>query len=324
MNEKIETVDNIKLMLHQISSEEEFVRKHINTTRYQTDLLQNLDVWNQICSSLDTIGDTIYSIEDYLSLEYPESTGLKYIYTYGILQSLFIQQDAVRHLAEAFEVSFNLNEKLRNIRAIRNASIGHPTKNNVRGITYYNYISQITLSKYGFTLMRSSKRDRSEFIEVDLLSIITDQLHEIEISYKHISSKLIEADRMHREKYKGKLIEDLFPSTMGYQFSKIAEGIHSTGHGHHQSFALSMLNSIEKTYIKFKYEFKKRNELNEYIEYDLEEYKHAIQILKSYLLDEKKHMKESDARIYLFYIREQHAHFVEIAKEVDEEYNKKV
>ena len=106
MNEKIETVDNIKLMLHQISLEEESVRKHINTTRYQTDLLQNLDVWNQICSSLDTIGDTIYSIEDYLPLEYPESTGLKYIYTCGILQSLFIQQDAVRHLAEAFELSF--------------------------------------------------------------------------------------------------------------------------------------------------------------------------------------------------------------------------
>ena len=85
-----------------------------------------------------------------------------------------------------------------------------------------------------------------------------------------------------------------------------------------------MLNSIEKTYIKFENELKKRNELNEYIECDLEEYKHAIQVLKSYFLDEKEHMKESDARIYLFYIREQHAHFVEIAKEVDKEYNKKV
>jgi len=316
--------ENIKASLHRISSEESSVRKYINTTRYQTDLLQDLDVWNQICSSLDTIGDTIYSIEDYLSSEYPESTGLKYIFTYGILQSLFIQQDAIKHLAEAFEVNLELNEKLRNIRAIRNASIGHPTKNKVKKTIYYNYISRITLSKYGFTLMRSSEGDRTEFIEVDLLSILTDQLREVEKSYKLISSKLIEADRMHREKYKDNLVVDLFHSSMGYQFSKVAEGIYSTGQDHDRSFGLSMLNSIEKTYLEFENELKERKELNEYIGYDLEQYKHAIQTLKSYLLGENESMVESDARIYLFYIREQHSHFEEIAKEVDEEYSKKV
>ena len=243
MTKEIDTIENIKLALHRISSEEKLVQKYINTTRYQTDLLQNLDTWDQICSSLDTIGDAIYSIEDYLSSEYPESTGLKYIFTYGILQSLFIQQDAIKHLAEAFEVSFDLNDKLRNIRTIRNASIGHPTKNIVNGTTYYNYISQITLSKYGLTLMRSSERDRTEFIEVDLLSILTDQLHEIEKSYRLISSKLNEADRMHREKYKDKLVVDLFPSSMGYLFSKVYEGIHSTSND--RTFGLFNLNNIE-------------------------------------------------------------------------------
>ncbi len=321
---KNDTVENIKLLLHRISSEEESVREYINTTRYQTDLLQDLDVWNQICSSLDTIGDTVYSLDDYLSAEYPESAGLKYIFTYGILQSLFIQQDAIRNLTEAFEISFDLNEKLRKIRAIRNASIGHPTKNNVKGTTYYNYISRITLSKYGFTLMRSSSGDRNEFIEVDLLSILTDQLHEIEKSYKLISSKLIEADRMHRAKFKDKLVVDLFHSSMGYLFSKVAEGIHSIGRDGDRHFGLSMLNSIEKTYIEFENELRERNEFNEYIQYDLEQYKHAIQTLKSYLLTENENMGESDARIYLFYLREQHSYFVEIAKEVDEEYNKKV
>ena len=322
MTKEIDTIENIKLALHRISSEEKLVQKYINTTRYQTDLLQNLDTWNQICSSIDTIGDTLYSIEDYLSSEYPESTGLKYIFTYGILQSLFIQQDAIKHLAEAFEVSFDLNDKLRNIRTIRNASIGHPTKNIVNGTTYYNYISQITLSKYGLTLMRSSERDRTEFIEVDLLSILTDQLPEIEKSYRLISSKLIEADRMHREKYKDKFVVDLFPSSMGYYFSKVAEGIHSTGHN--RTFGLSMLNSIEETYQKFETELIERKELNEHLKYNLEEYKHAIQTLKSYLSGKNESLEESDARIYLFYIYEKHSYFVEIAKEIDEEYNKKV
>lgn len=251
MAEQDEIVQEIISILQRISSEEDSVRKHINTTRYQTDLLKNLDNWNQICSSLDTIGDTTLSIEDFLTTEYPESSGLKYIYTYGLLQSLFIQQDAIKHLSEAFEVDFEINEQLRNVRAIRNASIGHPTKNKVRGTVYYNYISRITLSKYGFTLLRSSKDDRDEFIDIDLLAILTKQLSEIEKCHKAISTKLIEADRMHREKYKEKLIEDIFHSSMGYQFSKVAEGIYSTNRAHDRKFGLSMIKSIEKTYTEF-------------------------------------------------------------------------
>ena len=74
-----------------------------------------------------------------------------------------------------------------------------------------------------FTLLRSSEGNRSEFIDVDLLSIIRNQLNEIEKSYKQISLKLNEADRMHKDTYKDKLIADLFRSTMGYQFSKVVE-----------------------------------------------------------------------------------------------------
>jgi len=300
------------------------VRKYINTTRYQTNLLQDLNNWNQICSSLDTTGDTTLSIEEYLTSDYPKNDGLKYIYTYGFLQSLFIQQDAVKHLSEAFEVDFKTNEQLKKVREIRNASIGHPTKNKVRGTVFYNYISRITLSKYAFTLLRSSKGDRDEFIDVDLLSILATQLNEIEKSYKLISTKLIEADRMHREKYKDELIVDIFHSSIGYQFSKIAEGIYSTATSHHRSFGVNMLESIEKTYFEFENALKERNELTEYIEYDLEQYKHAIKILKSFLTKENGNLTERDARIYLFYIREKHTYFVEATKEIDEEYRKKV
>lgn len=324
MNEQNEIVENLISTLHRISTEEDSVREYINTTRYQTDLLQDLDNWNQICSSLDTMGDTTLSIEEYMTSDYPENDGLKYIYTYGLLQSLFIQQDAVKHLSESFEVNFEINEQLKKIREIRNASIGHPTKNKVRGTVFYNYISRITLSKYGFTLLRSSQGDRNEFIDVDLLSILTAQLNEIEKSYKLISTKLIEADRMHREKYKNKLIVDIFHSSMGYKFSKIAEGIYSTSTSHYRSFGLKMLESVEKSYLEFENALKERNELNEYTEYDLEQYKHAIRILKSFLKKENENLTERDARIYLFYIREKHTHFVEVAQEIDEEYGKKV
>jgi hypothetical protein len=170
--------------------------------------------------------------------------------------------------------------------------------------------------------MRSSERNRTDFVEVDLYSIMLDQLDEIKKSYGLISAKLIEEDRMHREKHKNKLVVDIFHSSMGYSFSKVAEGINAQAPN--RTFGLSMLRSIEETYQKFETELRERNELNEYIKYDLEEYIHAIEKLKSFLLGDNDYMNEIDARIYLFYIREEHSHFVKIAEEIDEEYNKKV
>ena len=82
---------------------EKQVREHINTHRYQKVLISELDNWNQICSSLDTLGDTGLALQSYFKSEYPDETGLSYIYTYGLLQALFIQQDAMNHLMKGFK-----------------------------------------------------------------------------------------------------------------------------------------------------------------------------------------------------------------------------
>lgn len=315
--------DSINEMMKRIGDLEESVRKYINTTRYQNDLLSDSDNWNQICSSLDAIGDTLYSQKDYLDEEYPVSVGLKYIFTYGLLQSLFIQQDAMNHLSEAFGIKFELTDRLKEIRSLRNASIGHPTKNKTKGSTYYNYISRITLSKAGFTLMRSYDQGRNEFVDVDLYSLIHDQLKDIEASYKLLDAKLKEADRVHREKYKDNLLVDIFHSSMSYTFSKVAEGIHSP-RGSNAVFALSMLNSIQKTYNRFESSLSERGDLNEYIKYELDEYNHALNKLESYLKGDDASMSDADARIYHFYAHEQHNHFEQIAKEIDDDYQEKV
>ena len=303
----------------QIKTSETSVRDFINTTRYQDDLLKNLDTWNQICSSLDTIGDTLCTFEDYLIGEYPKSDGLKYIYTYGILQALFIQQDAMKNLSEAFDIKFDLSEQLTSIRNIRNASIGHPTKNSVKGSVYFNYISRMTMSKEGFTLMRSYQQGKTEFKDVDLISILNEQLSDIQISYDLLAKKLIEEDKKHRGNFMNNLLVDIFHSGMNYSFEKVSEGIYT--HNSTQSlFFINMLQSIEKTYQKFEEALRERKELNDDILYDLNEYKHAISKIQDYLSNEDSEIKEVDARIYLFYIREQHKHFIQIAKEIDEEY----
>lgn len=311
---------SIQKTIYEIEILENSVRKHINTHRYQTKLIKNSANWNQICSSLDTIGDICYLISDYMRSEYPKEVGLKYLFTYGLLQSLFVQQDAIMHLCEAFGIKHKRSDRLQEIRLIRAASIGHPTKNsqNPDKKTYYNYISRPSLSHKNFNLIRSCEGTRNQFIQVDLYPIIYDHLNEIELNYQMISNTLKEADQMHKEKYKGTAIVDIFPSSMNYFFQKIAQAINSPDQDN-MDFGSNMLGIIKETYSKFETHLKDRGDLDSYTQHDLDEYNHALSRLDEYFQN-KTDFSEQDASICLFYIEERHKHFEALAKEIDQSY----
>jgi len=309
----------IKSSIDQINELDEIVRKHINTHRYQVDFLEDSSNWNQICSSLDVIGDTLYAIRSYHISEFPRDSGLQYIYTYGLLQSLFLQQDGMRHLSEAFNITYNASQTLLDIRGIRNAAIGHPSKQNQKGTRFYNYISRISMTKYGFDLLRHSEPRKFDMVNVDIPAMICSQLSGITEGYKEIAKKLEEADRMHKEKYRETRIQDIFPSVIGYYFEKIGQGIraHSLGD---REFGRSNLRMLKETYEKYEAALRERNELSEYTKFDLGEYFHAIKRIEEYLSGDNDKLEELDARIYWTYIRNEHSSFVQIAKEVDEQY----
>lgn len=298
------------------------VRDHINTHRYQSVLLKDSNAWNQICSSLDVIGDTLRAIESYQSEPFPDDVGLQYIYTYGVLQALFVQQDTLRHLSEAFGIGYKENLVLKGIRENRNAAIGHPTKQTRKGEKYYSHISRISLSKSGFDLLRFRESRSHEIVQVDILGAITDQLDGITEDYQKIVNKLNEVDRMHREKFKDKSLQDIFHSAIGYSFQKIASGIHARSYGD-RDFGRSNLRMVRETYQRFDTALRERNELNEYTECDLKEYFHAVDKLDQYFSGDSSWMEETDARIYHSYIYNQHDRFVQIAKEIDEQYQHK-
>lgn len=163
----------------------EEIRNHINTPCEQSILLENKIHWNQICSSLDVMEDSLCSVDSYFSnkYEYPEDIGLKYIYLYGLMQSLFLMQDAFQNLHEAFLIDYKATETLKEIRNLRNSSIGHPTKQdrNKDGKTYYSYINRESISREGFQLMRDTGLEESDYENkhVNILQICSDQLDEI-------------------------------------------------------------------------------------------------------------------------------------------------
>lgn len=313
-------MNNIEESLIKFFDIESEVREHINTHRYQKVLISELDNWSQICSSLDTLGDTGLALKSYFKSDFPTEAGLSYIYTYGLLQALFIQQDAMNHLSEAFEVPYELSDDLKSIRAVRNASIGHPTKNRVKKTTYFNHISRISMSKGGFTLARFYDEGESEFIDVDFKTIVETQLTGINNAYALISDKLREIDEQHRAKFMEKPLVDILHSTMGYMFEKVGQAIYSPSNSN-VSFGLSMLESIEEAYNNFQSALLERNELPDHTQYELDEYFHGIKRVKAYLTGSNANdFSESDARIFLFYLQKSHKSFENIAREIDEDY----
>ena len=90
-------------LLGRIEDHNTYISYHINKGRYQKSLIKDIPNWNQICSSLDAVKDTLVAIYGYMETDFPANLCVKYIHTYGNLQLLFVQQDAVQHLAKAYQ-----------------------------------------------------------------------------------------------------------------------------------------------------------------------------------------------------------------------------
>ncbi len=83
--------------------------------------------WSKLWTAVDNIEDTQLAIEEFTSLQ-----NFSRLAIYGLLQSLVVQQDGLRHLEEAIKIKVpNFKTKypeLHRIRKIRNETIGHPTE----------------------------------------------------------------------------------------------------------------------------------------------------------------------------------------------------
>lgn len=180
------------------------IRGYINIQRVQNNLIQNKKNWNQICSSIDVLEDTTYAISSYINDSFPNDDGLKYIYVYGILQALFLQQDSLKHLTCALlsrnEKDYPENEEFEKIRNIRNEAIGHPT-NRHNGKSFH-YISRITIDKNGFDLLSSFSDKDDIYKEVKIIDIINTQSRIIIENLKLLLEDLEKKEMEHKNTFK--------------------------------------------------------------------------------------------------------------------------
>lgn len=298
------------------------IRKLINRPRKQYALLQDQAMWAMLCSSMDTIGDTELCFDAFLTHDIDRvNNGVKYVFVYGTLQALFVQQDAVENLHEALNMSYTQDPSLKNIREIRNDSVGHPTKRG--GGHSYNFISRITLGSQGFQLMTINRdRPQPRFKDVNVPELIATQ-RDVFVDVLDNVIKTLENEEMeHRKKFAGKKLADAFHPT-SYFLSKIFEAILDPRWGHAllgEDHVSLILESIEA----FKNGLKDREILEAYagVTDTLEEVDYPLQELRTYFRNRAEtHINEKDAYIFAHFVSTQIQELCQIAEEIDEEYS---
>lgn len=271
----------MKNLIKNLENIENQLRDHINYGLLHQQLLNDKHKWWMLCSALDVLGDTSVAFKDYLKAEFPDETGLKYIYCYGVLQCFILQQDSLKHLYEVFEVKWETTSDLKKIRKIRNAAIGHTVLNNDGGRSdkdkneFNNFISRITINKFGFDLLRYSKKlENTVYEEIDIHELLKKQLDEAIVLLKRLIKEIMNMENEMKEKFENEKLVDLLP--ISYWFEKI----HSIYDEQNKSFAYMALDNIQKQYSELKISIEKRLLQSEYWFNELEDYLVAIELMR--------------------------------------------
>ena len=133
------------------------IRELINYPEIHPSLKKDKSKHAMLSSCLDTIGDTDRCLEAFINTDMDKlERNEQYIYIYGTLQAFVVQQDSVRHLLDALDISSPLDtsslSSLMNIREIRNRVTGHPTKTGTDIGDVFNFIPRNQIKNEEFQL----------------------------------------------------------------------------------------------------------------------------------------------------------------------------
>lgn len=301
------------------------IRELVNQPWKHYELRQSSARFSQLVSALDTIEDTEEAIIAFETEAGGNTAGELYLIIYGLLQALFLQQDASRHLSEALGVHDTSNQypQLTVVREIRNDSIGHPTKRDRRKgqPTSYHQISRPTMSRKGFQLLSYYSDGSSHFRDISIPNLVADQREFLAEMLTEVVNELRAERTAHKERFRMEKLSTIFPPTLGYAFEKVGQAIRSDP----AEIGRWGLGQIKDTFNAF-HDAIGRRDMDAYtsLQFDLKFINHAIAQLER-ILDARASatnqiQDELDGHIYLSFLRGQADELREYAKQVDDEY----
>lgn len=204
-----------------------WVRDHVGDPHYQPRLMADELRWLQLCVAMDTIQDTDSAVSAYVDHEFPSDIGEKYLRIYGILQGLFLQQDALIELISAIRPVKNIQPKdlltgsLIDVRGARNMSVGHPVKLGGKSISTHAIV-QHSMRKDGFELMSYPRPKDGIFQSISVLKLIEKQRTETYRILSEVVEDLRAREKAHRAQFQEVKLTATFDQ-VSYAFEKIFE-----------------------------------------------------------------------------------------------------
>ncbi|MBI2640197.1 MAG: hypothetical protein HYW90_04920 [Candidatus Sungbacteria bacterium] len=296
------------------------IRDFINGTRVKAELLKNKPLFYQLCSCMDMVEDTEVAIDAFAEKEKPEK-GEVYLEIFGLLQALFLQQDAALHLAEALEFEVGIDEypRLKEIREIRNDAVGHPTKrgNPVRS---WNFIVQHRLSYSSFEILAWHSPEGHTRTVVKTREIINGQQKYIAEILEKTFTEVKHRDAEYKSNFKMKKITDTLPDTMGYWCEKMYSAVSHIDELNLGEFgATSAQNALKR----FEEELASRGiTIDTYpgIGLTFSELKYPLEKLQDHFSSAVR-LEEEAAYIFVDFVRIKLKELKKMADELDSEFN---
>jgi hypothetical protein len=298
-----------------VEAAEQRIRDIVNNPRRRQALLQDSQRWLRLCSAMDAIGDTQMAVRAYLDepIDDSEATGWSYLVVYGILQVLYVQQDAAMALASCLKLTLEWPEELEGIRETRNDSIGHPTG---RG----TFISRISLSAEGFQLLVPVKKGKREFRSVSLRAVVEQQTAVMGKHLERAVEQLVADERAHRKQFRNRPLRSAVPGNVGYALEKIGAGLHDASE---QPMALGGVDVIRVVVTKFRQMIDDRGLTEAYkdsVGEALADIEHAVDRIDSRLKGADLGWSHRDAEVYWFFLVGKIDYLKRLAAEIDQDY----
>lgn len=284
-------------------------------------LFQDRIKWDKLWTSLDAIEDTQMAIDSYLNLEDFSANNGGYLFVYGVMQALNIQQDAANNLLSAlFDKTINFKTEypdLYEIREHRNNSIGHPT--NRGNDKSFHFIGRASIKKNGFTLASYYPKtgETSKFENINIIHCIEIQDNLIKNILTETMEKLESDFQKHKNKFKGNKLADFIHDDFHYEFSKLYKNV-----GHDYPLASMNFDIIFEGYNKVKEGIKERYfsiEALQGVQYTTQKLDYIFNRLKRDLIDNKI-SDEFELSIFIDALESNFKELQEMIDEIDKEF----
>lgn len=277
--------------------------------------------YNQTFTSIDLIEDSQIAIEEFESAELLGKQGRSTLLIYGLLQSLFIQQDGLYHLYKCV-LDENINQTDffdtfsfdKNIREVRNDIAGHPTN---RKNTEFYFIAKGTVSKDRFTYAGYTPEFRK--VEVDLKTFISKQSEFTINVLQSVLDIILKKIEMKKDEHKNKALKEMIVG-VDRNIQLIYRGIRDTDRNFQGEWGISgVKNALDEI----------RIELNTRYNNNLPSGISEVFRLTDYIIarfnewwTENNLLENNDAEIFLDSLGKQLDELKEMLIEIDEVFNK--